>query len=105
MSKDFSRAFYASRDWEQARLSALQRDSYLCQRCLAAGDITPAVMVHHIVELTPSNIDDPAISCGLDNLISLCDHCHKCVHGWARTSSTRQGFAFDEAGNLICLAE
>lgn len=105
MAKEFARTFYASRDWERAREDALKRDNYLCQRCFAAGDITPAVMVHHITELTPANVSDPNITCGLDNLISLCDHCHKVTHGWARAGATRQGLAFDSDGNLICLAE
>ena len=59
MAKDFSRAFYASADWERARDAALTRDAHLCQHCLAQGEITPAVMVHHITELTPANVNDP----------------------------------------------
>lgn len=105
MAKPFSDAFYHSKDWEHAREDALRRDARLCQRCLENGDITPAVMVHHIIELTPENISDPNISLGLDNLVSLCDHCHKVTHGWARAGATRQGLAFDSDGNLICLAE
>ena len=109
MAKPFSDAFYHSKAWERAREDALKRDSYLCQRCLASGEITPATMVHHIEELTPANINDPDIACGLDNLVSLCDLCHKKTHGWARAGATRQatrqGLAFDADGNLICLAE
>ena len=86
MAKPFSDAFYHSKAWERAREDALKRDSYLCQRCLAGGEITPATMVHHIEELTPANIDNPDIACGLDNLVSLCDLCHKKTHGWARAT-------------------
>ena len=57
-------------------------------------------MVHHIVELTPANVNDPNINTNLDNLVSLC---HKKVHGWVRQGSTRQGLAFDEDGNLVSL--
>lgn len=60
-------------------------------------------MVHHIVELTPANVNDSNINTNLDNLVSLCDLCHKKVHGWVRQSSTRQGLAFDEDGNLVSL--
>lgn len=103
MAKGFSYRFYHSTDWEQAREQALQRDGYLCQHCLAQGVETPAVMVHHIVELTPANINDSNISTNLDNLVSLCDLCHKKAHGWVRQGSTRQGLAFDEDGNLVSL--
>ena len=52
---------------------------------------------------SPANINNPDISTNLDNLVSLCDMCHKKVHGWARQGSTRKGMAFDEDGNLIRL--
>ena len=103
MAKDFSRAFYASADWELARDIVLTRDAHLCQHCLARGEITPAVMVHHITELTPANINDPSIATDPRNLVSLCDRCHKIVHGWIRQGSTRQGLAFDADGNLVSL--
>lgn len=105
MAKEFSDAFYHSKAWENAREDALIRDSRLCQRCLAAGEIKPAVMVHHVIELTPANINEQNITCGLDNLVSLCDKCHKITHGWARGGATRPGLAFDGNGNLICLSE
>lgn len=105
MAKDFSRAFYASADWERARDAALTRDAHLCQHCLRKGEITPAVMVHHITELTPANVNDPNVATNLDNLVSLCDRCHKKVHGWIRQGSTRQGLAFDSDGNLISLSD
>lgn len=103
MAKQFSRAFYHSSDWEHARDAALERDAHLCQHCLARGEITPAVMVHHIVELSPANVNDPDIATKPDNLVSLCDRCHKQVHGWIRQGATRQGFGFDADGNLVPL--
>lgn len=105
MAKDFSRAFYASADWERARDAALTRDAHLCQHCLQQGEITPAIMVHHIIELTPANISDPSIATDPSNLVSLCDRCHKKVHGWIRQGATRQGLAFDSDGNLISLGD
>lgn|GEM_PF-380058 len=101
MAKDFSLAFYHSAEWERARRAALERDHYLCQHCLAAGVITPATMVHHIKELTPANVSDPDYATSLDNLVSLCDRCHKKIHGWIRQGATRKGMTFDADGNLI----
>ena len=105
MAKDFSRTFYSSAEWEHAREAVLTRDAHLCQHCLAQGEITPAVMVHHIIELTPENISDPSVATDPDNLVSLCDRCHKKAHGWIRKGATRQGLAFDSDGNLISLVE
>ena len=36
----------------------LKRDLYLCQECLKKGKLTPAKAVHHIIHLSPENIDD-----------------------------------------------
>ena len=103
MAKEFSDAFYHSGPWKRARREALKRDHGLCQHCLARGDAVIAVMVHHIVELTPANIGDPAVATDLDNLVSLCDTCHKIAHGWASAGRTRPGLAFDEEGNLVSI--
>lgn len=102
MAKSFSYAFYHSQAWADARERALVRDAHLCQHCLEAGRVEPAVMVHHIVELTPANVNDPNFSTNTSNLVSLCDRCHKKVHGWIPTA-TRDGLAFDDEGNLVSL--
>jgi|GEM_PF-3771603 len=62
--------YYHSREWEQLRSQARKRAKYKCERCGRGGKIT----VHHIVprELGGSDI--------LENLISLCTHCHDYVH-------------------------
>lgn len=105
MAKGFSRSFYASAAWARARDYALTRDKGLCQHCLAKGRVTPATMVHHIVELTPGNISDQRYATDPRNLVSLCDTCHKVVHGWVSPGRTRPGLAFDEDGNLVNIEE
>lgn len=76
MSKDFSRDFYNSNAWKKTRNAIIARDLGLCQICKKR----PARIVHHIVELTPENINNPAISLGEDNLISVCMTCHAAIH-------------------------
>ena len=73
--------FYGTKRWQRCRDVAIKRDAYLCQDCLKAGKITPAEEVHHIIELTPENAQDPAVSLNLDNLVSLCRKCHRARHG------------------------
>lgn len=77
----YAERFYKSQQWQAARDAAIKRDAYLCRDCYTAGRITPAEEVHHITEITPENINDPAITLNLDNLISLCRECHKARHG------------------------
>jgi 5-methylcytosine-specific restriction enzyme A len=38
-------------DWRRVRLQALKRDNYLCVHCLAAGRVTSAFDVDHIIAL------------------------------------------------------
>lgn len=71
-----AKRFYNSDAWKKCRSLALIRDNYLCQECLKCGDITPAVMVHHIKERE----DHPELALVLDNLISLCNSCHNKEH-------------------------
>ena len=78
--KDFAKRFYKSTQWQRCRKLAWQRDHGLCVDCLKIGMITPAEEVHHIIPLSPENIDDPEVSLNLTNLVSLCRECHKARH-------------------------
>jgi 5-methylcytosine-specific restriction enzyme A len=71
-----SRRFYKSKAWEKCRETIMERDNYLCQKCLKRKKITPADMVHHIKELK----DYPELALNEDNLISLCNPCHNEEH-------------------------
>jgi len=68
--------FYDGWAWRHKRRYILQRDKYLCQRCLRSGVLTPATLVHHIKPLE----DHPEYSLDDKNLVSLCNTCHEQVH-------------------------
>jgi 5-methylcytosine-specific restriction endonuclease McrA len=91
--------FYHSSAWQKVRLLILERDFNLCQKCLEAGQIEPATVIHHKEELTESNID----RCGLDlnNLVSWCRDCHEKHHG--RMNEDDNEYTFDADGNIIPL--
>jgi 5-methylcytosine-specific restriction protein A len=69
--------FYKSKKWIKSRTNTLERDFYLCRLCYIEKLVTTADMVHHIVELK----EDKSLALDAENLISLCDGCHKKVHG------------------------
>lgn len=69
----------------------------MCERCFARGELRPAKVVHHIIHLSPENIDNPNISLSFDNFQRLCQDCHAAVH--AGTSESR--VTFDEMGNVV----
>ena len=91
-------SFYKSVKWQKVRTEYLAVHPY-CERCLAAGMITPAEHVHHIIHLTMDNYMDPAIAYGADNLESLCASCHAIEHHGAK--DCRDGLQFDKDGNLV----
>ena len=80
MSKDFSRKFYSSQAWNNCRAAYMNQVNHLCERCLRNGLIVPAEIVHHKIELTPSNILNPDITLNFNNLEAVCRDCHSDIH-------------------------
>lgn len=72
----------------------MHRDMFTCRDC--GGRATE---VHHIVELTPDNINDTRIALGLDNLQALCWKCHdKRTKGCGDVDA---GYTFDSSGQVV----
>ena len=80
MARDFAKAFYKSAQWKHCRDAYAQSVGYLCEDCLAKGIYTPGVIVHHIEELTPINIENPEVTLGFNNLRLVCRECHAEEH-------------------------
>ena len=59
-----------------SRAHALDRDKYTCQCC---GKKSMRFEVHHIIFRSNGGGDD------LDNLITLCENCHKAIHDGTKT--------------------
>ena len=79
--------FYGNKAWHNLRESKLIEQP-LCERCLSLGRITPATCVHHKKVYGDAMSEEQwYLFLNYDNLISLCDGCHKYVHatnelGW-----------------------
>ena len=80
MAKPFARKFYSSKAWQTCRNEYAQRRAYLCENCLKKGIYKPGVIVHHLIELDPVNIEIPEIALNFDNLELLCRDCHAEAH-------------------------
>jgi 5-methylcytosine-specific restriction endonuclease McrA len=94
MAQAFSKAFYNSDLWKLRRAKILREDHYTCHDCDGRAN-----EVHHIIELTPDNINDVQITLGRKNLMSLCGDCHK--KRKASRSDIPGGFRFDEHGYVV----
>lgn len=75
MAQIFSKPFYHSAQWLAVREAYAKSKCYLCECC---GN--PGIEVHHIIPLTPDNINDPSITTSFENLRLLCRSCHRKIH-------------------------
>lgn len=84
MAKEFAKAFYSSAAWRKCRKVFLAQrmaaDGGMCERC----HDKPGYIIHHKIELSPENINDPEITLNTDNLIYVCHDCHNIIHGYVK---------------------
>ena len=95
MARAWAYAFYHSKPWRACLEAYGKSKHWLCERCHRPGNT-----VHHKRYLTPESINDPNMTMGWWNLELLCEDCHNRQHH-CTIRSTREGFAFDDEGNLI----
>ncbi len=80
MAREFAKAFYSSKRWQDCRNDYARQARHLCERCLKRGLIVPGEIVHHKIELTSNNINTPEIALDFNNLELLCRECHAEIH-------------------------
>lgn len=103
--------FYNSKKWRTTSKAYAESKGYICEQCrnkYAKSDIVPFYKqfhVHHKIELTRENIDNPEIALNWDNFMLLCQHCHNIITKEAPV--TAPGLEFDETGMIrkICQEE
>lgn len=93
--KEYAKAFYKSKQWQQCRESYAKSKGWLCERCLKKGLYNPGVIVHHKTYIDPENITDPMILLNFDNLELLCRACHGDEH-----KKLQRRFTVDELGRV-----
>ena len=95
MAREFAKAFYKSKIWQNCRNDYSKSVNHLCEECLRKGLIVPGEIVHHIIELTPQNIHDTSITLDWNNLELVCRDCHGKKHG------NKKRYKVDEFGRVI----
>lgn len=98
MAREFAKRFYSSKQWQHCRNEYAKSVHYLCENCLRKGIYKPGVIVHHVEELTPANIDTPEITTGFNNLELLCRDCHALEH---KDFSKGRRYLVGEDGKII----
>ena len=92
--REFAKAFYKSKAWQRCRDGYAASAGGLCEDCLAKAVYRPGEIVHHMIELTPDNINNPAVSLSWSNLRLLCRDCHAKRHG------ARKRYKVDAVGRV-----
>lgn len=92
--------FYKTKAWQQCRAAYIRSVGGLCEDCLRKGLYTPAVIVHHRKHLDDSNVNDPAVAMGFDNLKAVCRECHGVEH---RVEMFGGRYSIDAAGNVVTI--
>lgn len=104
MAKEWAKSFYKSKAWECCRASYISSriniDGGLCEECHREQ----GYIVHHIIELTESNISNPEVSLNHNNLKYVCKACHDRYEGhFVKKSNKKMKAAFDKYGQPIDL--
>jgi thymidine kinase len=93
VAREFAKAFYGSAAWLQCRAAYIVSVFGLCEKCKEPGYI-----VHHTVELTPENINNPNITLNHELLCYLCLRCHNAIYS---EDTTMEGLMFDASGQPV----
>lgn len=94
--KEWAKAFYKSAAWKNCREYVYRRSRGLCEECLRRMVVKPGEIVHHLIELTPENVTNPAIALNPANLRLLCRDCHADIH----KHREQKRYELDELGRI-----
>lgn len=61
--------------------------------------------MHHIIELTPDNINNPSISLNPRNLMLLCNDCHNKLHHRFEQGARSRTYSYDSEGHVVAVKE
>jgi len=94
--KEDNQKYYSTRRWRKLREFKLQNNP-LCEMCEKKERVTPATEVHHIVKFSSGDNEEEKNRLAYDynNLMSICDCCHREIHGIERAvikDSDKDGF-------------
>ncbi len=102
MAKEWAKSFYKSDKWIKCRNSYIQNririDGGMCEECKKRI----GYIVHHKINLSPTNIDDPEVTLNHNNLEYVCKDCHDHFDGHGVGNKSPEVICnFDDDGNPI----
>lgn len=61
--------------------------------------------MHHIIELTPDNINNPNVSLNPRNLMLLCNDCHNRMHHRFGQGAGSRTYSYDSSGHVVAVRD
>ena len=80
MAQPWAMALYQSRQWRELRQALIIERGLHCQLCGRLVSHPSNLIGDHIEEITPDNVNNPAISLNPDNVQLICEDCHNRKH-------------------------
>lgn len=84
--------FYASDAWRAFRLTVIAERGTRCEHCRERVAKAQELTLHHIIELTPENVNDAMIALNPDNVLVVHHGCHNQIHKRNAAKRGRQVF-------------
>ena len=76
--------FYRSDRWRKMRMYLMNEretaDGLICAHCGKPIVRSYEAILHHVIELTPQNVNDDTIAYNPENLVFVHPHCHNEIH-------------------------
>lgn len=72
--------FYASKEWIMFRFNLINERGNRCQRCGEVISRSKDIIGHHLIELTPENVQDHMVSLNPEEVEIVCFDCHNKEH-------------------------
>ncbi len=88
------KSFYASIEWQTLRMVLIGQRGLHCEYCTGIVARSSELTLHHIIELTPENVNDAMISLNPDNIMIVHHECHNKIHN-------RFGYQASNGVNII----
>lgn len=100
MAKEYAKAFYNTKAWQACREAFIKYrisvDGGMCESC---GEEL-GYIVHHTIQLTPDNINNPEITLSFNHLKYECKKCHDKEENHFKPTKKKR-YNFDENGKIM----
>lgn len=90
MAEAWASSLYNTQMWRNFRNALIAERGSRCELCGRVITNDADLVAHHVIELTPENINDMKVALNPDNIKIICRDCHDIVHHRYKGAGTNQ---------------